>query len=393
MNLATIDKCTGCSACANACSHDAITMEPDSEGFLRPMIDEKKCIECHLCEKSCPIVSPNTNINTDNPRAYAMWSLLDRTISSSGGAFSAFARMILNNGGIVFGAAFDEQFVCHHIRVEHLDGLKSLRGSKYVQSSIGTIFREVKKDLNKGKYVLFCGTPCQIAGLKSFLRKDNEKLLLLDLACHGVPSNGIFQAYLQKISTRFVGTLEGFEFRRRDGWGKAPSISLGGKFSPIYGTDALYMSAFDRNAIFRKSCYSCPFACLPRLGDCSLADFWGIGRHGKKFEHSVTKGVSLVLSNNEKGQSFIDKLTDVFIEERNLNEALVENHNISHSSILYPMRNEVVKAFLNKNLSLDDIEKQYHLIDKSLKSKVKEYASKYHVFDMVKYIYNIWKAK
>lgn len=119
----------------------------------------------------------------------------------------------------------------------------------------------------------------------------------------------------------------------------------------------------------------------------------GIGRHGKKFEHSVTKGVSLVLSNNEKGQSFIDKLTDVFIEERNLNEALVENHNISHSSILYPMRNEVVKAFLNKNLSLDDIEKQYHLIDKSLKSKVKEYASKYHVFDMVKYIYNIWKAK
>ena len=393
MNLATIDKCTGCSACANACSRDAITMVPDAEGFLRPLMDEKKCIECHLCEKSCPIVSPKININTDSPRAYAIWSLPDRTISSSGGAFSAFARMILSKGGVVFGAAFDEQLVCHHIRIEHLDGLKSLRGSKYVQSSIGTIFREVKKDLNKGKYVLFCGTPCQIAGLKSFLRKDHEKLLLLDLACHGVPSNDIFQAYLKKISTRFAGTLEGFEFRRRDGWGFAPSISLGGKFSPIYGTDALYMSAFDRNAIFRRSCYSCPFACLPRLGDCSLADFWGLGRHGKKFEHSVTKGVSLVLSNNEKGQSFIDKLTDVFIEERNLNEALVENHNISHSSILYPMRNEVVKAFLNKNLSLDDIEKQYHLIDKSLKSRVKEYASKYHVFDMVKYIYNIWKAK
>ena len=393
MNLATIDNCTGCSACANACPHNAILMKPDAEGFVIPQIDKEKCVECHLCEKSCPIVSPNTYANTDFPKAYAVWSLPDRTVSSSGGAFSAFARLFLKNEGVVFGAAFDEHLVCHHIKVENLNDLIYLRGSKYVQSSIGTTFREVRNELRKGRYVLFCGTPCQIAGLRSFLRKEYEKLLLLDLACHGVPSNDIFQAYLRKLSTRFASNVDGFEFRRRDGWGFAPSISLEGKFVPIYGSDALYMSAFDKNAIFRKSCYSCPFACLPRVGDCSLADFWGIGRHGRKFKHSVTKGVSLVLVNNEKGQSFINELSEVFLEERDLDEALIENHNISNSSVYYPKRDEVVKAFLNKDIFLDDIESHYHLRNKSLKSLVKEYASKYHVFDFVKFIYNFWKAK
>lgn len=393
MNLAANDRCTGCSACANACAHGAISMIPDAEGFVMPQIDEEMCVECHLCEKSCPIVTPIIEKNTGAPRAYAMWSLADRRVSSSGGAFSAFARMVLKNDGVVFGAAFDENLVCHHVKIESLEGLASLRGSKYVQSSVGMALREVRKELREGRSVLFCGTPCQIAGLKSFLRKDYEKLLLLDLACHGVPSNTVFQAYVKKISARFAGQLDGFEFRRRDGWGFAPSVSLRGKLTPIYGVDSLYMSAFDKNAIFRKSCYSCPFACLPRVGDCTLADFWGIGRHGRVFEHSVMKGVSLVLVNNERGQRFVNELSDVFVEERELDEALVENHNIIHPSAVYPMRDEVVKAFLDEEKTLEDIERQFHLMDKSLKSWVKEFSSKYHVFEWAKYIYNVWKAK
>ena len=125
MNLAANDRCTGCSACANACAHGAMSMIPDAEGFVMPQIDEEMCVECHLCEKSCPIVTPIIEKNTGAPRAYAMWSLADRRVSSSGGAFSAFARMVLKNDGVVFGAAFDENLVCHHVKIESLEGLAS----------------------------------------------------------------------------------------------------------------------------------------------------------------------------------------------------------------------------------------------------------------------------
>ena len=392
MKLASIEKCTGCSACANACPHKAITMLPNAEGFVIPIADVEKCVECHLCERACPIINVRKNDNNTNPGAFALWSQKDRTTSSSGGAFSAFARLIISKGGVVFGAALDKDMTCRHVEVDSINDLEKLRGSKYVQSFIGTAFESVRRKLREGRYVLFCGTPCQIAGLKSFLRKDYDNLLLLDLACHGVPSNKVFKAYLYKISTRFAGQVDGFEFRRRNGWGFAPSISLGGKLIPIYGTDAIYMSAFDKNAIFRKSCYTCPYAQIPRMGDCSLADFWGIGRYGKPFTHDVMKGVSLVLTNNSKGQSYLEQLKDVFVEERDLSEALVENHNIQHSSECFPLRDEVIKAFLNNNISLKEIDERFHLRDRSLKSVVKEYASRYHVFDIVKSVYNKWRT-
>lgn len=390
VNLASKNNCTGCGACVNSCAHGALIMAADNEGFLMPIVDTGKCVECGLCEKSCPIVSAVENKNMEQPKTLAVWSLPDRAKSSSGGAFSAYARMVLKRGGVVFGVAFDGDMRLRHIGVETLEGLDALRGSKYVQSDVGDSYIRIRSLLRAGRHVLFCGTPCQVAGLKSFLRKDYENLLTLDLVCHGVPSGAVFRAYLRKLSTRFagMGKITGFEFRRRDSWGFSPTVSLGGKLSKIYGKDNAYMNAFDKNAVFRRSCYDCPFAKIPRVGDCTIADFWGIGRHGVPFRHSIQKGVSLVLVNNSKGNEFTNALEDVFIEERTLGEALIENHNITCPSKKYPHRDAVIAAFLDKDVRLDVISRRYGLADRSLKGVVKELADRLHVLDCVKLIYN-----
>ena len=390
--LASPETCTGCAACLNACTHSAITMTTDAEGFLTPNVDNSKCVECKLCEKACPVISPLQDKGFMNPRAYAVWSEPDRKVSSSGGAFSAFARYVLQQGGVVFGTAFDEELHCKHIEIQDIDGLAPLRGSKYVQSEIGDTFAQVRNHLRADRKVLFCGTPCQVAGLKNFLRKPYPNLLTLDLICHGVPSDAVFQGYLKKISNRFAADVEGYEFRDRDGWGKAPSVSVCGKFRRIYGVDALYMESFNASAIFRKCCYQCPYSSIPRVGDCTLGDFWGIGRYGNPFKHDTMKGVSLVLANTEQGKAAIHQLADCYIEERTLEEALIENHNLNEPSTLNPNRNNIIMDFLNPLVTLKDIDRKYKLVDHSLKATVKNAATRLGLFSIVKRIYNWHKV-
>lgn len=163
--LATKDKCSGCSACLNACAKGAIKMVADKEGFLQPVVNAEKCIDCGLCEKSCPVVTPLDNENAMEPKALAMWHNADRTVSSSGGAFSAMTRSVLSRGGVVFGAAYDPFPILKHIAVDSVEGLDRLRGSKYMQSNLGDSFKQIRTLLNEGREVMFCGTPCQVAGL------------------------------------------------------------------------------------------------------------------------------------------------------------------------------------------------------------------------------------
>ena len=390
--LADLENCTACTACYNICTHHAIQMIADKEGFLMPVIDNNKCVECHLCEQSCPVLHPDTNTNNEMPKAFAVWSQRDRIYSSSGGAFSAFARMTLAEKGVVFGASFDEHLHCRHIEIQDEKELPALRGSKYVQSEIGDVYKQIRAYLKENRKVLFCGTPCQVAGLKNFLRKPYDNLLTLDLVCHGVPSDAIFQSYLEKLSRRMAVKIENYEFRHRDGWGKAPAVATSCKFRPVYGVDALYMEAFNASAIFRKSCYQCQYAKLPRIGECTLGDFWGIGRHGIPFKHSIQKGVSLVLANNASGETALRRLQNTFIEERTIEEALIENQNIIHPSPIHPERESIISAFLNPSTSLSSIRKQYKLSETGIKNLIKEYAMRWHVFNFVKAVYNKFKS-
>ena len=393
------ERCTGCSACANICPKSAIRMIADKEGFYQPVIDDDKCVNCGLCERTCPALSANLPWGTSSPKVNAGWHNLDRKNSSSGGMFSAFARGILSEGGSVFGASLNSDLVCRHIEIQTIGDLQLLRGSKYLQSEIGLIFRTIKVRLDDQKKVLFCGTPCQVAGLRKFLKKDYETLLTIDLACHGVPSNAVFKSYIDKLNESLnLSTkkqkIQDFEFRRRDGWGMFPSYSVdGSRFVPVYGANALYMKAFDKSALFRKSCYSCYYAKIPRIGDITLADFWGIGRHGVPFKYDTMKGVSLVLANTEKGLNAIKSLDEEsFVEERTLDEALIENHNLTNASPCHPQRDEIIQDFLNEQMSLKKIGKKYGLTNRNLKEIIKEYSSKLGLFSFVKRIYNKVKS-
>ncbi len=388
-------KCTGCSACANICRHNAIGMTEDEEGFLRPMINGDKCTDCKLCENVCPELS-SKKTTSDKQKVFALWSEIDRKDSSSGGAFSAFARYVLMKGGVVFGTVYDKNLRVFHSEIKNVDGLAAMRGSKYIQSSIGDTYRKIKDYLQTNTWVLFSGTPCQVAGLRSFLKKDYECLLTLDLICHGVPSYKIFKSYIEKLKQNICITNKGqnidnYKFRQRDGWGFAPSISLSGNYKMLYGVDALYMEAFNAGAIFRNSCYKCNYSSTNRVGDCTIGDFWGLGLYGTPFEYNTKQGVSLVICNNDKGLQILKELSNVFTQERTLEEATIENHNLTKTSVRHRYRDEIVKAFINPNTSLKDIDAQYHLVDKSIKSITKKWASNLGLFSIAKSVYDFYK--
>lgn len=210
--LNDISKCSGCHACYNICPMHCITMQADNEGFLYPIIDSNLCIECGRCKNKCPI----NNIYNGNTigKAYSCYSKNDliRENSSSGGLFTLIAEYIISRGGIVFGVAFDEKLNVHHISVDNKEDLAKLRGSKYIQSSIGNAFKEVKDNLDKNRIVLFSGTPCQISGIKAYLGKEYDNLFLQDIICHGVPSPKVWQEYLSYISKKTLKTIEGQPF-------------------------------------------------------------------------------------------------------------------------------------------------------------------------------------
>lgn len=392
--LANQEKCTACMACLNACTKGAISFVQDGESFLQPQVDAKRCVECHLCDKVCPEIQQEYHQYDTAGDVYAGWNITDRQVSSSGGAFSTIARYVLAKGGVVYGSTLDENLECKHIEVTDIAGLDKLRGSKYMQSTIGTTFMTVKKHLIAGNYVLFSGTPCQVSGLYSYLKKEYTKLITMDLICHGVPSNEVFSQYVKKLKNR-LGKAENlkvtnYEFRRRDGWGFSPSISTNmSNCQKIYGIDALYMSAFDKAAIFRRSCYQCHYASANRVGDFSIGDFWGLGHQGVPFKYDMTKGVSLMLVNSDKGRDIMTELgEDDFYVRRTLEEAAARNHNLTKVSVRPTNRELVIAAFLDESMSLDQIEMQFNLIDRSLKKRLSEFASRLGVYDLLKKFHN-----
>lgn len=299
--------CTGCSACENICPVSAITMEPDREGFLYPNIRKEKCIYCGQCVKVCHnyMLKPRTNRIL---KCYAAWAADEiRARSSSGGVFTLISEYILTNRGYVCGASFEENMIVKHIIIDKNQELEKLQTSKYVQSRIATIFKEIKELLDNNKTVLFSGTPCQVGGLYHYLGYEPENLYTIDLMCHGVPPQSLFDKYLSEEHQGEYIKLVNF----RDkcvGWTYKLKLKVVTE-KDTYITDInedTYYKAFNSRLSLRKSCGFCEFANSSRMGDISLGDFWEIWEYDKELDDR--KGTSLVLLNSEKGKTIFQKI-------------------------------------------------------------------------------------
>ena len=332
-NICNIEECTGCMACANACARHAIQVKADKEGFDRPVIDKTLCVDCGLCAKVCPI---NHHPEANDPiEVYSGWSSDEavRIGSSSGGAFTEIARPILEEGGVVFGCALNGKLQAEHVYVETLEDLEmKLRGSKYVQSKIGKSYSQARDFLKQGRKVLFSGTPCQIAGLKNYLRKDYENLITVDLICHGVPSPLIFEEYKRYIAQTEKMNLTDVKFRcKKSSWiffnmtitGHVEKSSALKTYIGRYYDDP-YIRGFLRDYFLRPSCHKCHFTSTKRCADFTIADWWGYKKVNSNDKNFGIKGVSLILVNTEKALTIFPQL-DLTVRKRTIEEAKKTN--------------------------------------------------------------------
>lgn len=349
--ICTPNKCMGCSACFNICPKQAITMAPDKYGFLYPKIDSTKCIDCKICQQVCPAI--NQNIQRYPQECYAVTEKEDENLLSaaSGGAATILSRFILNKGGVVYGCCGEEVRHIRHIRINSIADIDKLKGSKYVQSDLSNIFKQVKDDLTNNIKVLFIGTPCQVAGLYSFLRKkEYSNLYTVDLVCHGVPSqkmlNDNIDSYIQSdkknlwVSFRNKSKISPTN-NKGVTWKIVYEWRLGNYSSKEKSTqfvvDALkdpFMTGFLSCLTLRPNCFSCKFACAARCGDFTLADFWGLKKDAG-LENG--KGVSLNLINTPKASQLWSEVSlSCYSLKRDILEGICGNGRLQHPGVPPP---------------------------------------------------------
>lgn len=369
-------RCTGCHACTSICPQNCIKMTQDEEGFLYPAVDYASCIDCGLCENICPILNPKNNDNTfENIYAYAAHTKNEsiRMESSSGGIFSEIASYVISQGGVVFGAAFDDVLQVRHICVEHIEELWKLRGSKYVQSIIGDAYRGAERYLKQGRLVLFTGTPCQIGGLYSYLRHMYENLITQDIICHGVPSPLVWEKYITYREKAAASKIQKAFFRNKKyGW-KMYSV----QFKFLNCTEYLqrfdkdpYMKSFLENLDLRPSCYACAFKNKIRQSDITLADFWGI--QNLMPEADDDKGTSLLIINSIKGDKLIKNVkNNLIFWPADFEKAIYYNSSITKAAELPPSRSAFFEDLKEKDFHF--MEQKYLKIPfiKKVKSKIK----------------------
>ncbi|MBR5512191.1 MAG: Coenzyme F420 hydrogenase/dehydrogenase, beta subunit C-terminal domain [Bacteroidaceae bacterium] len=314
-------KCCGCSACMQACPKGCIAMREDKEGFLYPEVDKNQCIDCGLCEKVCPVLLAKEKQKSFKVYAAKNTDEQIRIKSSSGGIFTLLAEKTIEEKGVVFGARFDDNWEVVHDYTETKEGIAFFRGSKYVQSKIGETYKQAKEFLKNGRKVLFTGTPCQIAGLKSYLRKEYGNLLAVEVICHGAPSPQIWREYLAE--TRGWQKITGIDFRDKSyGW-KSYWTYIKGENTDIVKEkffNNAYMIGFLKNLYLRPSCYNCPFKISKSEADVTLGDFWGIENVMPQFDDD--KGCSVVILHSPQYQELISATTHI---ETDLNSAIKGN--------------------------------------------------------------------
>lgn len=358
--LADRNQCTGCGACASSCTHKCICMEPDEYGFVYPAINETNCVQCGLCEQRCPVVKKQSpDAISSIPKAYAAYSKEEslRKESSSGAVFSEMAQYILDRGGAVFGAAYDEQYKVHHVCAVSKEELAGLRGAKYAQSDLGEVFVDVRSRLNRHQLVLFSGTPCQVAGLNSFLHKEYENLFCIDFVCHGVPSPMAWTAYVEyRAKKDNHGELpRSINLRSKEtGWSRYRYSNVfeyeNGKRSVCSSSDSLFMKLFVGDYICRPSCENCPFKGYSRISNLTLGDFWGIW--DIKPEMDDNGGTSLILCQSDHGAKLLEDIADKLVMKQvTLEEASRQNSSMLTASPANPRRKEALDMIRAGNIA------------------------------------------
>lgn len=348
--LASKEYCTGCTACASTCPKCCIAMVTDENGFLFPVVDAQKCVSCGLCERSCPVIGVPRTLKTQ-PSAYAAYTK-DETVrqnSSSGGIFTEIAKVVLQHGGAVFGAAYNRYFEVVHICTENEQDLAKLRGAKYAQSDLNSVFTRTKQKLDAGQEVLFSGTPCQVAGLKAFLCKDYENLLTVDFVCHSVPSPMAWREYVKYRAEQDNGgeLPESINLRSKiTGWSRYQYSNLfeypNNPNHIAKSGESLYMKLFVGGYINRESCENCQFKGYSRISDLTIGDFWGIWDIAPELDDD--KGISVVLVQSRKGKEIFDLIKQCcIIRTVSLEEASAQNQSILKSSPSNVRRAEVLQ--------------------------------------------------
>ncbi|MCQ2471002.1 MAG: Coenzyme F420 hydrogenase/dehydrogenase, beta subunit C-terminal domain [Clostridia bacterium] len=311
--------CSGCGSCVQACTKKAITFKTDDDGFTYPLVDKDKCISCGRCYAVCPF--DGADKISQNQKFYAVKSKSSSVIkdSSSGGAFYEIAKAFCDENYVVFGAEMCDNLKVRHSFIDDFSHISKLQKSKYVQSDINNSFEKVKEFLKENKKVLFSGTPCQIAGLRKFLGKDYDNLLAVDIVCHGVPNQQLFDKYIKELSESLGQEISSFTFRNKKNFEKKSCNQKTVLIKTNKGKSIVkevlqceYLAAFHEAMFYRPSCYECPFASTERVGDITLADFWGAEKFYSSFDDG--KGVSLVIANTEKGSELLTKTEILFVE-------------------------------------------------------------------------------
>lgn len=386
INIIEKKDCCGCSACVSICPKHCITMSLDNEGFLYPQVDNESCIDCGLCEKVCLVLNQGKECKPFQVYAAKKINEEIRMKSSSGGIFTLLAEQILHEGGVVFGARFNADWEVIHDYTETKEGLAAFRGSKYVQSRLGDSFCQAEHFLRQGRKVMFTGTPCQIAGLKLFLRKTYDNLLTVDFICHGVPSPGVWKKYLEElialkdnrknsvlshsklIILNSIRDISRIEFRNKClGW-KKYSFALTLSVPNGHGTKNtvllsepynknIFMKGFLADLYLRPSCYACPSKSMKSGSDITLGDFWGI--QYVMPERDDDKGICCLMVNTEKGCQFLP--SDKWVEYSDSDYSTVIKYNKACVMSVVPN--------LKRNLFFDKFQKTdsvVRLIDKIL---------------------------
>lgn len=345
IEIKNLADCCGCTACESICSHDAITMKPDAMGFLYPVVDKAKCVDCGLCEKVCAFhENYDTSLNLPQPDAYAARhkDMTEVESSRSGAAFIAISDYILKQGGVVYGVGYTEHFRVVHKRATTKMERDEFKGSKYVQSDMNTVFRQVKEDLKNGLIVLFSGTPCQTSGLASYIGKRmRENLYLVDIVCHGVPSPYLWKDYIAYLEKKQGSEICWVNFRDKQqfGWSAHHEtfkfVKGGGKM--------IFTYLFYQHTMFRHSCGKCHFSNTKRPSDLTIADYWGWEKTDPNI-NADDKGVSLILVNTEKGRKLFENIkADLIYIPARLEDCLQPN--LQHPSEINPNRMQFEKDY------------------------------------------------